>query len=75
MATQEKFAITIPGPPPTDLSSYTRSMHQHTMRQIEQMNKTGQIQESSSSRTRQTPTTYTATATSVNGTSRQDGRS
>ena len=73
MATQEKFTITIPGPPPTDLSSYTRSMHQHTMRQIEQMNKTGQAQQTS--RTRQTPTTYTATATTVNGTSRSNGRS
>ena len=65
MATQEKFTITIPGPPPTDLSSYTRSMHQHTMRQIEQMNKTGQIQQSP--RTIQTSNAYTATAAAVNG--------
>lgn len=72
MATQEKFTITIPGPPPADIGSYTRSMHQHTMRQIEQMNKTGQVQQSS--RTRQAPATYTATASPMNGVSRQGGR-
>lgn len=72
MATQEKFTITIPGPPPTDLGSYTRSMHQHTMRQIEQINKTGEIHQSS--RTRQTATPYTATST-MSGVSGQTGRS
>lgn len=71
MATQEKFTITIPGPPPADLSTYTRSMHQHTMRQIEQMSKGSQAQQSP--RTRPTTTTYTATA--VNGVGKPSGRS
>lgn len=69
-AHQDKCIISIPGPPPADLSSYTRFMHQHTMRQIEQIDKPTQSPQPV--RTLQIPT---AQATSiVNGMGRQSGR-
>lgn len=72
MATQEKFTITIPGPPPPDISTYTRSMHQHTMRQIEQMNKASQIQQYASAKHGQSA--YTSNHSATNGVSGQSAQ-
>lgn len=70
-AHQDKCIINIPGPPPTDLSSYTRFMHQHTMRQIEQMDNPAQSQQQPV-RTIQVPTAHAPAMT--NGMGRQSGR-
>lgn len=70
-AHQEKCIITIPGPPPADLSSYTRFMHQHTMRQIEQMDNPS-LMPQQPVRTIEVPSAQAPSMT--NGMGRQGGR-
>ncbi|KAF3770807.1 hypothetical protein M406DRAFT_320516 [Cryphonectria parasitica EP155] len=38
-SSQDSFSISHSPPPPSDLGSYMRSMHQHTKRQIEAMSR------------------------------------
>jgi hypothetical protein len=56
---QGKYTIPMPNLPPSDLNSYTRFMHQHTMRQMEEMNKDGQQPRHDSTRSRQQPNAFT----------------
>lgn len=41
-SSQDSYAVAMAGspPPPTDIGSYMRSMHQHTKRQMEAMSRT-----------------------------------
>lgn len=46
---QSKYTFTMPNPPPADINSYTRLMHQHTMRQM------AEVKAPEQSRDQQTP--------------------
>jgi hypothetical protein len=72
-AHQEKFTMPSSVSAPLDLPSYTRSMHQHTMRQIAGMDPKG-AQSGSSSQARQSTSSRGYPSSSASGMGRQSGR-
>lgn len=63
MSSQGKYSMSMPNPPPTDINSYTRLMHQHTMRQMEEMHKAAQQgHHHDSTGSRQAPHTFSPTS-------------